>query len=96
MIKKTIMVLLRKSNLSLNQTELEDVKMLTVFFFYIFIIAPINFFLVEKSLNKTNRAFIHKLRLLMIFIAFFFVSVIYFESWEPPGFSSSLISFLEG
>lgn len=33
MIKKTIMVLLRKSNLSLNQTELEDVKMLTVFFF---------------------------------------------------------------
>lgn len=43
--KKTIMVLLRKSNLSLNQTELEDVKMLTVFFFsLIFIIAPINFF----------------------------------------------------
>lgn len=32
--KKTIMVLLRKSNLSLNQTELEDVKMLTVFLFF--------------------------------------------------------------
>lgn len=69
------MVLLRKSNLSLNQTELEDVKMLTVFFFLL--LHQLIFFLVEKSLNKTNRAFIHKLRLLMIFIGFFF-SVIYF------------------
>lgn len=66
------MVLLRKSNLSLNQTELEDVKMLTVFFFWNLLLHQLIFFSIEKSLNKTNRAFIHKLRLLMIFIVLFF------------------------
>lgn len=42
------MVLLRKSNLSLNQTELEDVKMLTVFFFYILLHQLIFFFSRKK------------------------------------------------
>lgn len=86
------MVLLRKSNLSLNQTELEDVKMLTVFFFFvIYLYLLLHQLIYIFFLNKTNRAFIHKLRLLMSFMVFF--SVIYFILFMNRGNHHFLIYF---